>query len=87
MCIRDRYVHLENVEGIVVHTVCRTEYIKDWNINHFLKKKKAKGQIGTQLLGSRVLFDFKTACLICGERFDIMTEKSINVEKFLKFVL
>ena len=41
-----KHVYFKNVEGIVVHKVCRRENIKDRNIKHFLKEKKAKDQTG-----------------------------------------
>ena len=66
------FAMLESVKTILVHKVCRREYIKEKNIARDLKRERESSQETDthQTLRSEEKFDFKNKCLFCGDLCD-----------------
>lgn len=77
------FAMLESVKTILVHKVCRREYIKEKNIARDLKRERESSQETDthQTMRSEEKFDFKNNCLFCGDLCDFASEKKKNVHK------
>ena len=73
---------LKEVNTILVHKICRREYIKEKNIARDEKKKRERSQETKQTLRSEEKFDFKNKCLFCSDVCDTAIEKKKNVSRW-----